>query len=442
LTTAVDHYVTARNALALPGSGLDWLDELRKAGVRRFSEKGFPTLRDEDWRYTNIRPILKQNFNPVAVLDGSTGRAKGLTQNLLPGLGAYRFVFVDGHYVEELSDATGLPQGVVAVPMADAVTRGPNGVKAWLGACMPEDRGGFTDLNTAYIEDGLYLHVDRGCQLEQPIEVVFISTEPGGQLIQPRNLFVLGENTRAHIIERYISGAGRSHLTNAVTELVACRSSVVEHTRLQEEGMDAFHIGGVFIRLHGDARVVSNNAALGSMIARTNLHVTLQEEGACCHLYGVYLGNGRQHIDNFTQVDHRAPECTSNEFYKGVLDARARAVFHGRIIVREGAQKTDAQQQNRNLLLSGHAEVDTKPQLEIYADDVKCSHGATIGQLDDGAMFYLRSRGVDENTARGLLTYAFAADVINKISSAPVRGHLEGELGRKLFGVARPEELV
>ncbi len=174
MTTAVEHYVAARNALVLPGAGLDWLDELRDAGTRRFSEKGFPTLRDENWRYTNIRPILKQNFNPVAVLHGSTGRTEGLSQHLLPGLGAYRFVFVDGHYVQALSDATGLAQGVVAMPMADAVTRGLDGVKTWLGVCMPEDRGGFTDLNTAYIEDGLYLHVDRGCHLEQPIEVVFI----------------------------------------------------------------------------------------------------------------------------------------------------------------------------------------------------------------------------------------------------------------------------
>lgn len=441
MSTVVEHYVAARDELSLPGAGLDWLDGLRDAGARRFSELGFPTLRDENWRYTNIRPILKQTFTPVPAVEASPGR-EALSTSLLPGLRSGRLVFVNGRYDQVLSDIDWLPQEVVAVPMAEAVTLGLEGVKTWLGECTPEDRGAFTELNTAYIQDGLYLNVGQDCSVEQPIELLFLGSGPGGQLVQPRNLLLVGERSQVHIIERYVSDADSSHLTNAVTELVAARSSVVEHTRLQEEGPGAFHIGGVFIRLDGDARVVSNNMALGSLIARTNLHVDLREPGAHCDLNGVYLGNGRQHIDNFTRVDHRAPDCSSDEFYKGVLDDRARAVFHGRVIVRQDAQHTDAQQQNRNLLLSEHAEVDTKPQLEIYADDVKCSHGATIGQLDDSAMFYLRSRGIDEITARSLITYAFAADVVNKISSAPVRAHLESVLGRKMFGVERLEELV
>jgi Fe-S cluster assembly protein SufD len=216
----------------------------------------------------------------------------------------------------------------------------------------------------------------------------------------------------------------------------------VEHTRLQEEGAEAFHVGGVFVRVNGDSRVVSNNLALGSMIARTNLNVVLADEGACCELNGLYLGSGRQHIDNFTQVDHQQPNCKSDQLYKGVLNDRARAVFHGRVVVHEGAQHTDARQQNRNLLLSANAEVDTKPQLEIYADDVKCSHGATVGQLDEDAMYYMRTRGIDVTTARSLLTWAFAADVISRVSSGPVRNHVEGVLGRKLFSVDRLEDLV
>jgi len=441
LTTAVEHYVAARKGLALPGAGSGWLDDLRDAGARRFSETGFPTLRDENWRYTNIRPILKQNFTPALAV-GEPAEGEGLADFPVPGLDAHRLVFVNGRFDRERSDMVSLPDGIVAIPMSEAVASGLEGVRAWLGKCMTGDGGGFTDLNTAYIENGLYLQVERDCRMERPIELVFVGVSPAGQLVQPRNLFVAGEHSRVHIIERYVSGDGHSHLTNAVTELVAAESSEVEHTRLQEEGAAAFHIGGVFMRLAGGARVVSNNAALGSLIARTNLHVALCAKGASCDLNGVYLGSGRQHIDNFTQVDHCAPDCRSNEYYKGVLNDRSRAVFHGRIIVREDAQHTDAQQQNRNLLLSGNAEVDTKPQLEIYADDVKCSHGATIGQLDDTAMFYLRTRGIDENSARGLLTYAFAADVINRISSAPVRDHLEGVLGRKMFGVERMDELV
>jgi Fe-S cluster assembly protein SufD len=441
LTTAVEHYVAARDGLALPGAGLAWLDDLRTAGARRFSQAGFPNLRDENWRYTNIRPILRQNFSPAAAVEPSAARA-ALTDFEVRGLESHRLVFVNGRYQRDLSDADGLPEGVVAVSMADAVVRGIDGVEERLGSCVPEDLGGFTALNTAYIEDGLYLEVDAGCRVERPIDLVFVCTEPGGQLVQPRNLLVTGEGSSVHIIERYISVAGRSHLTNAVTELSAGKASVVEHTRLQQEAEQAFHVAGLFIRIGGGAHVVSNNVALGSMIARTNLHVELREEGASCDLNGVYLGSGRQHIDNFTQVDHAAPDCRSDEYYKGVLDDRARAVFHGRVIVREGAQLTDAQQQNRNLLLSDDAEVNTKPQLEIYADDVKCSHGATIGQLDDNAMFYLRTRGIDEITARGLLTYAFAADVINRISSVDVRGYLTGVLGRKLFGVERIAELT
>lgn len=441
MTNLVEHYVTVRDGLALPGAGSDWLDTLRDAGIRRFSEAGFPTLKNENWRYTNIRPILKQKFIPATVSGGHSETSE-VADFLMPGLEAHRLVFINGRFVQGLSDFTGLPEGVAALPLSKAIADDLDGVRAWLGKCMPGDHSGFTDLNTAYIEDGLYLYVDRDCRLQRPIELVYVGTAPGGHLVQPRNLIIAAERSSFQIIERYVSGEGLSHLTNAVTEVVAAQQSEVEHIRLQEEGSGAFHIGGLFIRLDGGARVVSNNVALGGLIARTNLHVTLQGEDASCDLNGVYLGSGRQHIDNFTQVDHRAPECRSDEYYKGVLNDRARAVFHGRIIVQEGAQHTDAQQQNRNLLLSEHAEVDTKPQLEIYADDVKCSHGATIGQLDDTSMFYLRTRGLDEITARGLLTYAFAADVINKISSAPLREHLEGVLGRKMFGVERMEELV
>ena len=441
MTTAVDHYVTAREAISLPGSGQGWLDALRGSGVSKLREDGFPTLSNENWRYTNIRPILRQTFNPAPSARKESGHEEfaGL---ILPELHSHRIVFIDGHYARALSSPDHLPAAITVEPMATAVACGRNGVKEWLGKCIPEDSSGFTALNTAFIEDGLYLHLASDVHVQHPVEVVFFTTKTGGQLVQPRNLFIIGENSRVHIIERYVSTGVDSHLTNSVTELVAENSAVVEHTRLQEEGGRAFHVGGLFMRAKGNSHVISNNVALGSMIARTDLTIALADEGACCTLNGVYLGSGRQHIDNFTQVDHQVPHCKSDEFYKGVLTDRARAVFYGRVIVHEGAQHTDAQQQNRNLLLSADAEVDTKPQLEIYADDVKCSHGATVGQLDESATYYLRTRGIDETTARSLLTWAFAADVINRISSTPVRNYVEGILGKKLFGVERLEELV
>lgn len=441
MTAAVDHYLAVREELALPGHGLPWLNALRDRGAARFRAKGFPTLRDEDWRHTNVRPIQKRAFVPVDVaLDESLETQ--LAGFELPGLDAHRVVFVDGHYSPALSDVRELPQGVTLEPLADALQSDPARVQAALAARVPTEESAFVALNTAFVKDGLYLCVADGCELPRPVEVIYFNTDRGGQLVQPRNLLIAGRDSRLSVVERYISAGGAGHFTNAVTELTAAESARVEHTRMQEESGKALHVGAVFVRLDAGARVVANNVALGSQLARTDVAVELAGEGSNCDLNGIYLANGRQHIDNFTQVDHRVPDCSSDEFYKGVLDERARAVFRGRIIVHQDAQQTDAQQQNRNLLLSEDAEIDTKPQLEIYADDVKCSHGATVGQLDENAMYYLRSRGIDEVTARSLLTYAFAADVIGRFELKPVRERVESVLSRKLFGVDRLEELV
>ena len=441
MNAAVDHYLSVREELTLPGRGVTWLDALREQGMQRFQTVGFPTLRDENWRYTNVRSIQKQEFKPVTAVEEHNLQAH-LFATLLKGLESHRIVFVNGQYCPGLSATVDLPAGVTGESLAAVVNESPQSVERRLGSLTPESADGFLALNTAFVQDGLYLNVADNCDVDAPIEIIFFNTEQGGQLVQPRNLYIIGRHSKVNIIERYISAGGDSHLTNAVTELVALESAQVEHTKLQEEGDKAFHVGGVFMHLDANARVVSNNVALGSLIARTDLCVSLAAEGAGCDLNGVYLGNGRQHIDNFTQIEHRQPNCTSDEFYKGVLDDRARAVFHGRIVVHQDAQHTDAQQQNRNLLLSENAEVDTKPQLEIYADDVKCAHGATVGQLDEDAMYYLRSRAIDAVTARSLLTYAFAADVIHRFSPKPLRDHVESVLSRKLFGVERLEELV
>ena len=441
MTAAVDHYLSIQKEHALPGRGIAWVDNLREQGVNEFKAHGFPTIQHEDWRYTNIRQIQKQPFAPVDARIDSTLREQ-LSHCLLPGLESHRIVFIDGHYSAALTDEVLLPKGVHAQSLATAIQSGSVEVEKTLGSCALLQENSFSALNTAFVEDGLYLSVNEDCVVERPIEIVFFNTERGGQLVQPRNLLVFGKRSRTKIIERYVSLADASYFTNSITEMVLHQSAITEHTKLQEESNKAFHIGGIFVRLSADAQAISNNVALGSLIARTDLSVKLTAEGGKCSLNGVYLANGRQHIDNFTQVDHQQPNCKSDEFYKGVLDNRARAVFRGRVIVHQDAQYTDAQQENRNLLLSDDAEIDTKPQLEIYADDVKCSHGATVGQLDEDALYYLRSRAIDETTARSLLTYAFARDVVSRFSLKPIRQRVESVLSKKLFGVNRIEELV
>lgn len=425
--------VYERIASALPGGSVPWVRRIRDSGLTRFREVGFPTTRDEDWKYTNVRPIAKRSFAPA--LDRHNGidatRLEILRNN---ALNSYRCVFVNGHFASSLSDLGQLPSGVVVMSLSDALNNRAEELETELGRCAPSKLHGFSALNTAFLTDGAYIRIGRDCVVHRPIELIYVSTTDAehAQVSYPRNLAIAETGSRAVVLERYLSLGQTRYLTNAITEIVAGTSAQMEHYKLQEESAEAFHIHGLFVQQHRDSTVTTNNIAMGGAIARTDLHVALNDVGAHSNLNGLYIGMGRQHIDNHTQVDHRAANCTSDEFYKGVLAGRSRGVFHGRIVVHEDAQRTDAQQQNNNLLLSRDAEVDTKPQLEIYADDVKCSHGATVGQLDPNSIFYLRSRGIDETTARSLLTYAFANDVINRFAIEPIRHELEHHLTRKL----------
>jgi Fe-S cluster assembly protein SufD len=281
--------------------------------------------------------------------------------------------------------------------------------------------------------DGAYIHLGRGARLAKPIHLLYVTTGAGGPLLsQPRNLVVAEEDSQAILIENYVAVGEAAYFTNALTEVVVGPHAMIEHYRLQEEGTKAYHIGGLHAHLDRDGRFTAHGIDLGGRLVRNDLRSVLDAEGAECHLNGLYVIGGRQHVDNHTHIDHAKPRGTSREFYKGVLDGRSRAVFHGRVVVHPDAQHTDAQQVNNNLLLSRDAEADTKPQLEIYADDVKCAHGATVGQLDPDALFYLRSRAVDEAAARDLLTYAFARDVLSRLRLEPVRSQLERNLAAKL----------
>ncbi|MCG6873012.1 MAG: Fe-S cluster assembly protein SufD [Gammaproteobacteria bacterium] len=409
-----------------------WLDALRSDAVERFRKAGFPTLRDEDWKYTNTSPIEKAGFAPAGA-PGAGVRSRDLDEQAFRGLDALRATLVDGFFVSELAALDELPEGVRVCSLATALVEHAELLRAHLGP-LPEGSHGYRALNAAFASDGVFVQVDDGVQLERPLHLMIAASGPGsGQTHQPRNLVLLGAGARATLIEHFVSLADEAYLLNLHTDVHMAEGSRLEHYRLQQHNLKAFHIDGLDVRLAADAVYTGHAVDLGGRLVRHELKASLDAPGAEAHLNGLYLTSGRQHVDHFTHVDHNAPGAVSREFYKGILDGRSRAVFHGRIVVHPDAQKTDSAQENKNLLLSRDAEVDTKPQLEIYADDVKCSHGATVGQIDMDSLFYLRSRGIDEKMARDLLTWAFANDVLARIGLRPIRDALERILGAALL---------
>jgi len=433
-TSTIDHYRSQYRAWAgqLPGQPLPWLRRTREQALERFAHLGFPTVRNEEWKYTRVTPIAEHAFTPAAKacigLD-----ADDIAPLLIAGPASHRLVFVNGHFTPSLSRLGRLPDGVTLGSLAAAVEQQPERLEPYLGRVSDPDASGFCALNTAFLADGAYLHLPDGIAVEEPIELLFLTTRQTDAVFsQPRNLIVADAGARATVIESYASLGDSGHFTNAITEIVMCDGAALEHIRLQGESDEAFHVATVQVRQGRDSRVTSHALGLGGRLARTDINTVLDGEGAECTLNGVYVATGRRHVDFHTRIDHTRPRCTSRELYKGILDGAARAVFNGKIYVHPDAQQTDARQSNRNLLLSPRAEVDTKPQLEIYADDVKCSHGATVGQLDEDAVFYLRSRGIEVTTARRLLTYAFAGEVVAQIGDGEVRRHVEERLAARL----------
>jgi Fe-S cluster assembly protein SufD len=425
-----------RLGAALPGAGLPWLREQRAEAFDRFMEQGFPTLKHEDWKYTDARPIAMRRFTPA------TGEASLDPSALAPyAWGGHQIVFVDGRYAPALSGIGGLPQGVRLLSLAAALDVEPHMLERWLGPEAVAARHGFEALNTAFVRDGAVLRIGRGITIEEPIHLLFLATGAPDSAVYWRNLIVAEAGSRATVIETYASPDGAAHLTNAMTEVGLEANAALEHYRLGRESDTAYHIGGTRARLARDSRYAAHAVTLGARLARHELDAVLDAEGAECLLNGLYATRGQQHVDNHTRIEHRAPRGTSREWYKGVLDERSRAVFSGRIVVHPQAQHTDAEQANHHLLLSREAEADSRPQLEIYANDVKCAHGATAGRLDETALFYLRSRGLDEARARGLLVYAFAADVLARMRFAPLRQSLEQQLAARLLAGEPVQEL-
>ena len=432
----------AENASSLVGHQLPWLAQTRERALAHFAEQGFPTTRDEEWRYTNVAPIQRSAFHPAAKV-----LAELTPQHLQPfvfqDLFCHRLVFINGHFAPQLSVFGQLPGGVIVSSLAKAIDSRAAFLQCHLAHYAPVDRYGFAALNTAFLADGACIFLPKEAALADPVHLLFVSTaREQPVLAQPRNLIVAEANSRATIIESYISLDQARYFTNAISEVVIGENASIGHYKLGRESAKAYHVGGIHVRQHASSRFISHNITVGGALVRNDIDVLFEAEGGECVLNGLYVANTRQHIDNHTCLDHAKPGCNSREFYKGVLDGRARAVFNGRIIVRQDAQHTDAHQENKNLLLSRDAEVDTKPQLEIYADDVKCAHGATVGQLDDDALYYLRSRGIDAASARHVLTYAFAKDILNRMALEPIRVHVEKMLTARLLQGQPVEGLV
>ena len=416
------------------GQNLPWLRKLREDGFARFCETGFPTTHDEDWRFTNISAISRTSFSL------GNGAARVSTSDLKSWRvddTAARLVFIDGHFVRELSQFGALPAGVAVSGLKEEIANNSTTLEAHLGRYLNIQRDPFSALNTAFTEDGAFVHVGRGVSLEAPIHLLFVSTAADApRMLHPRNLLIFKQESQATVIEEYVSSGGGTIFCNTATELVAGENSTVSHYMIEREDRDAFNISTLRIQQERSANVASHSLLLGGGLVRNNVHPVLAGEGGECLINGLFVGDGQQHLDNYMHVEHASPHCSSRQFYNGILDGKAHGVFHGRIVVHKDAQKTDAKQTNRNLLLSDDAQIDTKPQLEIYADDVKCTHGATIGQIEENALFYLRSRGVDEVSARRMLLMAFAGECLDRMKPGAARAHAERLIHEYLLSVA------
>ena len=413
-------------AKVLPGHQLGWLQQARESAIERFACIGFPTVHDEDWKYTNVAAIENSCFN---VLPGRCPDllAARVARHALPD--THLLVFVNGTLDPGLCRLGRLPPGVVLSGLGYMLEKYPGRLDESL--VLGNVTSAFSDFNLAFMGDGAYIRLPRGCVLKAPIQLLYIATE-SNLAIQPRNIVVAAADSSASIVEHHVAIHDGCYFTNAVTDIALGPGAVLEHHKLQQENANAFHIATIDIAQAEHSHFTSTSVALGARLARVGIGVKLQGEGASCSLDGLYLANGRQHVDHHTRIDHLKPDCTSREYYKGVLSDAARAVFNGRLVVQPEAQGSNAFQANHNLLLSDNVEIDTKPQLEIWADDTQCSHAASVGQLNEDQVFYLRSRGIGEVAARALLIRAFAMDIIDRIRLISLRERLDELLQDKL----------
>ena len=438
--TPVDHYVAAYESLDLNGAsnGASWVRELRSAAISKFSEIGLPTTRrgNEEWKYTDVRPIARREFRPATASSASAVLAdKRWEQFTFGETGWNLLVFVNGAYMDELSSLPSLPAGVKVTDIATAIESGDALAKEHLGRHADYENSGFTALNTAFIQNGAVIHIPDNAVLEVPIHLLFLFTSQEDEAVtHPRVLIQAGVNSSATVIETYAGLSQGLTLTNAVTEVLIGQGASLRHYTMQQQSEDAYHISTTEAVLSRDSSFSSVVIDLGGKLVRHNLNARMAGEGAICSLNGLYMVTGTQHVDNQVIIEHKMPYTTSRELYKGILDGKSRSVFHGSIIVREGAKKVDAFQTDKNLLLSDQAEADTKPAFWIYTDDVRCGHGASCGHIDENAVFYMKSRGLDDLTARNFLIHGFVSEVIAKIELEPLREHVDQIVHTKLRG--------
>ncbi len=406
------------------------IHQTRKVALEKFLELKFPTLKDEEWKYTNITPILAHKFDDILVTAPASAKVD-LHKYLFNRENFYTIVFINGVYDAANSDEVDAP-GITLCNLKTAIVKYPEEVNNYIGKFAKIENSIFTALSTAYINDGVFLKVKSGKALDKPVQVVYVNSGGDNLLIQPRNLFVIGKNAIAKVVESYYAEGESVYFTNSVTETYVDEHGILEHVKIQEESEKAFHISTTEIDVERESKYASYNINFGGTLVRNDLNARFNGEYGHVTLNGLYLGQGEQHIDNHTLIDHAMPNCESHEMYRGVLDDASRAVFNGKVYVKKDAQKTNAFQENKNVILSDDARVDTKPQLEIFADDVKCSHGATIGRLSGESLFYLRARGIGEELAKAMIINAFANDAVHTISIDEVRGRIEDRVAVKL----------
>ena len=433
----VGRYLEAQRRFAANGGATApaWLRDLRAAAIARFEALGFPTTRQEAWRFTSVAPIAETPFALSDVLAAPLPALDELEPFLLGDAAPHRLVFVNGCYSAELSRVEGFPPGVRVESLGAALRREPELVRRHLGSAAGFDDHPFRALNTAFLADGAFVHVPPRVALTEPVQILFV-TIPGTRpaATHPRTLIVADREASAAIVETYAGLGEGVYWTNAVTEIVVGDGARVDYHRVQRETEQGYHVASTQCHQGRDSRLTVHPVAFGGALARHDLLVALDGAGAYGVLNGLYLLRGRQHVDHHTVIDHRQPHCESHEYFNGVLDGTSRSVFTGRIVVRPGAQRTDSKQTNNNLLLSADAHADSQPQLEIYADDVKCTHGSTTGPLDERQVFYLKSRGLDAGEARRLLTYGFAAEIIGRMEVAPLRERLDRIVRERVWG--------
>jgi Fe-S cluster assembly protein SufD len=410
----------------LPGQDLPWLKTLRQEALMQFNQFGLPSKKVENWKYTSLWELTQQSFNHQA--EAAT-MSQQQCQDVALLDDAYRVVIIDGVFNADLSQLDSLQAGVTVRPFSQSL----DSVEQQLGQQVAMDKVGLTALNTVLMKEGVMVHVPAETNVDKPIELLVINSGATENLaIHLRNMIVLDKQASATVVEHYVGLSDATYFTNVVSEVVLADNAELFHYKLQQESENAFHIATLATKQAAGSQWHTNNISLGAKLARNDVHSRLEGEQSHTTMDGLYLLNGSQHIDNHTRIDHLVPNTTSNELYKGVLDDKSHGVFNGKVIVHQDAQKTDSKEYNHNLLLSRDCEIDTKPEMEIYADDVKCGHGSTVGQLDQDQLFFLRARGLDEVSARSLLTHAFAVEVLDRIPSETVRKAMSDVIEQQL----------